>query len=152
MNASKVVLIAVVAALVFAGLWYGTHAVTSPSADVPVAAVASYANASSDLVVVTSPLPGANVAATFTVTGQARGSWYFEASFPLQVISASGEKLVQMPVQAQGEWMTTNFVPFSAEVTLPATYKGAATIILNNDNPSGLPENEKSLTIPIIIQ
>ena len=151
MNTSKMFLILVVAALVIAGVWFGTHRVAPPSI-VPPVVEATYTNASADLVVVTSPLPGATVPATFTVTGQARGTWYFEASFPLEVVSATGEQLVQMPVQAQGEWMTTNFVPFSAQVTLPATYKGAVKIILHNDNPSRLQENEKSLTIPIVIQ
>lgn len=124
-----------------------TH--TEPPVSTPQAI---YQNTSSDLIVVTSPLPGATIPATFTVTGQARGSWYFEASFPLEVVSATGEQLVRMPVQAEGEWMTTNFVPFSAQVTLPTTYKGAAILILHNDNPSGLPENEKSISIPIDIQ
>ena len=152
MNTSKVLLVAVVAALVLAGVWFGTRRATPPPVTVPPVVEATYVNASADLVVVSSPLPGAAVPATVTVTGQARGTWYFEASFPLEVVAASGEQLVQMPVQAQGEWMTTNFVPFSAQVTLLGTYKGAAKIILHNDNPSGLPENEKSLTIPIVIQ
>ncbi len=152
MNTSKLLVILVVVGLVVAGVWFGTRRATPPLVTVPPTVEATYVNASADLVVVSSPLPGATVPAMFTVTGQARGTWYFEASFPLEVVSASGEQLVQMPVQAQGEWMTTNFVPFSAQITLPATYKGAAKIILRNDNPSGLPENEKRLTIPVVIQ
>ena len=151
MNTSKVLLVVAVAALVVAGVWFGTHRAAPPST-VPPVVEASYTNASTDLVVVTSPPPGTTLGSTFTITGKARGTWYFEASFPLEVVSVTGTMLVQMPVQAQGEWMTTNFVPFSAQVTLPATYKGAAKIILHNDNPSGLPENEKSLTIPVVIQ
>ena len=149
---TKVLLVMAVVVLVIAGVWFGTRRAAPPPSAVPRAVEAIYTNASADLVAVTSPLPGATVPATFTFTGEARGTWYFEASFPLEVISASGAQLVQLPVQAQGEWMTTNFVPFSAEVTLPATYKGAATIILHNDNPSGLPENAKSLTILVVIQ
>ena len=47
--------------------------------------------------------------------------------------------------------MTPNFVPFSFQVTIP-NYKGTATLILHNDNPSGLPENAASISIPVTIQ
>lgn len=116
------------------------------------AAQAVYHNASADKIVVTGPVPGASVANTFTVSGKARGGWYFEASFPLEVQSATGTTLVQMPVQAQGDWMTAEFVPFSVQVVVPAGYKGVAMLILKNDNPSGLPENEASISIPITIK
>jgi hypothetical protein len=48
--------------------------------------------------------------------------------------------------------MTEDFVKFVSEVKVPDTYIGPATVVLRNDNPSGLPENEKSVSIPIIIE
>ena len=121
---------------------------TSPS----VSPKATYQNADADMVVVTNPQPGQAVGSTFAVSGSARGGWYFEASFPLEVLDASGTRLVIMPVQAQGEWMTSEFVPFSASVTLPSDYHGPATLILRNDNASGLPEHDRSISIPIIVK
>jgi hypothetical protein len=115
-------------------------------------ATTTYSNADANMIVVDAPIPGAAVGHTFTVSGKARGNWYFEANFPIEVRSATGTALVQLPVQAQGEWMTTEFVPFTVEVTLPAEYKGPATLILHNDNASGLPEHDRSVLIPIVVQ
>lgn len=98
---------------------------------------------------VTYPQPNALVGKTFTITGEAR-KWYFEGSFPVEVIDANGRRLAQGIAQAQGEWMTTNFVPFKAPITLsatPATQTG--TIILRNDNPSGLPQYDEEFRVPI---
>jgi len=113
---------------------------------------ATYHNATADKIVVTTPLPGATVGNTFIVSGKARGGWYFEASFPIEVIDTSGMQIFLAPVQAQGEWMTAEFVPFTAQVSVPASYKGPATLVLRNDNPSGLLQNEASISIPITIQ
>lgn len=109
-----------------------------------------YSNADANVIVITSPTAGSPTPSTFVVRGKARGTWYFEASFPLEVVDGDGKTLVQMPVQALGDWMTQDFVPFAATVTVP-TYSGPAQLILKNDNPSGLPENEKSITIPITL-
>lgn len=161
----KAILTVILIAIAFgAGVWYaneydfslpvlndaGTATSTpqTPSVNTPNA---TYHNATSDTIQVTSPLPGATVSSVFTVTGRARGSWYFEANFPLDVRSATGTVLVQSPVQAGGEWMTSNFVPFSVLVTVPAWYKGEAVLILHKDNASGLPEHDASMSIPIVI-
>jgi len=142
-----------------AGVWYTREYAPAPEpvpqntpTTTPAIPQATYQNADADMIVVTTPKPGANATSTFMVTGQARGGWYFEASFPLEVRSATGTVLVQMPVQSQGDWMTANFVPFTTQVKLPAGYKGTATLILRNDNPSGLPENDASISIPTTIQ
>lgn len=112
----------------------------------------TYDNASADMIRVENPTPGAVVGKSFVVTGEARGGWYFEASFPVEVRDPNGNILAQGPAQAEGEWMTTNFVPFSAPLTIPASYIGPATLILRNDNPSGLPENAASVSFPITIE
>ncbi len=105
----------------------------------------------SDKVIITSPLANSAVAKTFTVTGEAKGQWYFEASFPVQVRDKDNNKVGQGIAQAQGDWMTAEFVPFKADVTV-TNYSGPATLVLLKDNPSGLPENEDSVEIPIVIQ
>jgi len=102
-------------------------------------------------VVVSEPASGASVSAAFTVKGEAPGNWFFEASFPIKVVDAQGSAIGQGIAQAAGEWMTTEQVPFSAEVTT-AGYSGPATLVLLRDNPSGLPENNDALEIPITIQ
>jgi len=105
----------------------------------------------SSKVKVTSPLPKATVARTFTVTGEAPGPWYFEASFPVQVRNPDGELLASTPAQAQGDWMTEAQVLFKATLTV-YDYSGPATLILLKDNPSGMPENDDSVSFPIVIK
>jgi hypothetical protein len=93
------------------------------------------------LSVITSPL---------TVTGRARGPWFFEASFPIELKDSSGNIIATTTGQAQGEWMTENWVPFTATLTFPAQPAGSTgSLILKNDNPSGEPMNELSVVIPV---
>jgi hypothetical protein len=125
---------------------------TPANNNVPPEASVTYKNASGDLIKVGLPYPGAVVGKDFSVIGQARGSWYFEASFPVQVLDKNGNILAQTPAQAQGEWMTKNFVPFKADIKIPQTYIGPATLILKNDNPSGDPSRDKSVSFPITIE
>ncbi|MBV9159311.1 MAG: hypothetical protein JO019_01805, partial [Candidatus Kaiserbacteria bacterium] len=46
---------------------------------------------------------------------------------------------------------TTGQVTFTAQVSISG-YKGPATLVLSKDNPSGLPQNDDSVSIPITIQ
>ena len=105
----------------------------------------------SERVVIVAPAAGAAVQSTFTVSGQAPGNWYFEASFPIEVRDMSGNQLLKLPAQAEGEWMTTELVAFSVSITV-SNYTGPALLIIHRDNPSALPENDSSVTIPIVIQ
>lgn len=102
-------------------------------------------------VVVDAPESGANVPKSFTVTGKAPGPWFFEASFPIEVRSATGTLLVQTHATALTDWMTTDDVAFKADITTTG-YTGPATLILMRDNPSGLPQNDASISLPITIQ
>jgi len=103
----------------------------------------------SDLIVIETPRPGQTISNPVVIKGKARGNWYFEASFPARLVDANGQALGTMPIQANGEWMTTEFVPFTARMdfTIPSTKTG--TLILKKDNPSGLPENNDELRIPV---
>ena len=97
------------------------------------------------------PLSGATVSKSFKVAGEARGTWYFEASFPLQVHDAANNRVGGGLARAQENWMTEKFVPFVADVKV-GSYSGLATLVLLKDNPSGLPENDDSVSIPIVIK
>jgi len=102
-----------------------------------------------DLIIVFSPLQNQTVTSPLTITGQARGNWYFEASFPVKLLDANNKVLVQAPAQAQGEWMTTDYVPFSVTLTFAKPTTSTGTLVLEKDNPSGLPEHANELRIPV---
>lgn len=112
----------------------------------------TYTNTSKDIITVDLPYPEAVTGKIFSVTGKARGEWFFEASFPIEILDEGGRSLVRTHAQAEGEWMTENFVPFKGDVVIPATYTGKATIILKKDNPSGMIEKEAYLAFPITIE
>lgn len=95
--------------------------------------------------------PKANqiVKSPLLIEGEAKGTWYFEASFPIKIVDANGNILGNTIAQAQSDWMTENFVQFKAQLIFenPSTEQGA--IIFEKDNPSGLPENSGQLQIPV---
>lgn len=98
---------------------------------------------------VTAPSPGALIASPLTVAGEARGTWYFEASFPIRLVDSTGQELAVVPAQAKGEWMTTSFVPFEVQLIFAPPPAAGGFLILQKDNPSGLPEHADSLVIPV---
>ena len=173
-----VILIAILVLLVGGGLWYfgalgGTTATSTPILSFADCAAAGYpiqesyprrcsvngqtfieeigpiATSTADLIHVTAPVANALVSSPLTVTGEARGTWYFEASFPVELRDASGTLLAQVPAEAQGDWMTTNFVPFQIELDFQTPTTTTGILILRKDNPSGLPQHDASLSIPI---
>lgn len=106
-------------------------------------------NGKEDLIKVSSLKAGDEVSSPMTVRGEARGTWYFEASFPVKMLDASGKVLGTGYAQAQGEWMTENFVPFKSELTFQNPTTETGTLVLEKDNPSGLPQNADELRIPV---
>lgn len=84
-----------------------------------------------------------------TVTGTARGGWYFEESFPVELRDANGLLLASSIAQAQGDWMTTNYVPFTTTLTFGMPTTATGTLIFKKDNPSGEPANDNQLVIPV---
>lgn len=111
-----------------------------------------YRNASANDIRVTNPFPGAVTGKQFTVMGEARGPWFFEASFPVEVLDKDGRVLATGIAQAQGDWMTTEFVKFSAPISVPQSYIGPATLVLKKDNPSGDAVRDASVRFPFTIE
>ena len=79
--------------------------------------------------------------------------WFFEASFPVVLTNWDGLIIAEGIATAQGEWMTTEFVPFEATLKFIVdknAYSNRGFLILRKDNPSGLPEHDDALEIPIM--
>jgi len=102
-----------------------------------------------DLIRIDQPRPNGLVESPLEIKGEARGYWFFEADFPVKILDADGNLLGIAIAQAQSDWMTENFVSFEAtlEFETPTTEKG--TLVLEKDNPSGLPENADELRLPV---
>lgn len=100
-------------------------------------------------IVVTSPQAHALISSPVKIEGEARGFWFFEASFPARLLDANGKEIAVIPVTAKTDWMTEDFVGFYAELPFSGVTTATGTLILERDNPSGLPENDESISIPV---
>ncbi|MEN9622213.1 MAG: hypothetical protein RLZZ67_647 [Candidatus Parcubacteria bacterium] len=112
----------------------------------------TYINASKDVISVSLPFPGAVTGKNFSVIGQARGLWFFEATFPLELVDTKGNLVARTVAHAESDWMTENLVPFTADFKVPETFIGQATLVLKKDNPSGLAEYDASMSFPINVE
>ncbi len=83
------------------------------------------------------------------VTGRARGPWYFEASFPVELRDANGTLLVQKAAHATSNWMTSDWVPFTVTLNFPSPTTTTGTLKFKNDNPSGDPARDEFYSIEV---
>ncbi len=106
--------------------------------------------AMADKIVLNTPRPNQKVKSPLVIEGEARGIWYFEADFPVVLTNWDGLIIAEGYASAQGEWMTEDFVSFKAELAfVRPEVSDRGTLILQRDNPSGLPENDEALEIPV---
>jgi hypothetical protein len=105
-----------------------------------------------DLITIDSPRPNAVISSPLIITGKARGTWFFEASFPVKLYDQNNQIIARGIAQAQGEWMTDEFVNYKAilKFTAPESQKGS--LILEKDNPSDLRENDDQLIVPVLFK
>ncbi len=97
----------------------------------------------------TNPRPNQTISSPLKITGEARGYWYFEGVFPVVLVDSKGNVIARGSAKALGEWMSDKFVPY--ETTLEfKTEDSKGRLILERDNPSGIPENAEELDIPVV--
>ncbi len=102
-----------------------------------------------DEIEVEKPLPNQKIESPITISGKARGMWFFEGVMNAKVFDSTNKHLADVILTARDEWMTEDFVPFSgtAEFVRPENPKGR--VVIQNANPSGMEENQKELIIPV---
>jgi len=113
----------------------------------------------SDLIIVSNPEVGEVVESPLLVSGEARGNWFFEGSFPIELKNADGVVIASGIATTTEEWMTTEFIPFSTTLEFENPYQAGdpeywkqGTLVLKRDNPSGLPENDQALEVTIYFE
>jgi len=106
-----------------------------------------------NLVRLSNPRPNQKVSSPLFIKGEARGRWYFEATFPVVLTNWDGLIIAKGFATAEDEWMTENFVPFIATLEFKKPdYKENGYLILQKNNPSGLPEFDEALEIPLLFE
>lgn len=97
--------------------------------------------------------PNQRIDSPLVIKGEARGAWFFEGDFPIALEDKDGVVIAETYGMAEGEWMTEDFVPFTATLEFKRTkIYDEGTLVFKKDNPAGLPENEESLEIPILFE
>jgi len=99
-------------------------------------------------VLVFNPLPGTEISSPLEIVGQAPGTWFFEATLPVKLISPGGDIIASYYAEAQSDWMVETPVDFKTTLEFTTDFK-SGYLIIAKDNPSGLPENDASFMIPV---
>ncbi len=106
-----------------------------------------------DLIRIDYPRPNQKIKSPLDISGQAKGSWFFEGDFPFILIDWDSSIIAQGYLTAQSDSMTEDFVEFKGQLNFekPEGQK-RGLLILIKDNPSGLPENDDALEIPVFFE
>ena len=102
-----------------------------------------------ELITVETPLENEVISSPLVIKGKAKGYWFFEASFPILLTDISGNRIAEGYATAEEDWMTEDFIPFSAQIEFEAIEQEKGILILKKANASGLSENDDSIEIPI---
>ncbi|MHA6279789.1 Gmad2 immunoglobulin-like domain-containing protein [Salinimicrobium sp. CAU 1759] len=103
----------------------------------------------SQLITIEEPLENSTVNSPLKISGEAKGYWFFEGTAPVRLVTKSGKELVESYVEAQGEWMTEDWVPFSGRLEFETKEK-RGYLIFSRANASGKPEHDRTLRIPVM--
>lgn len=123
----------------------------TPPAEPPAPKI-TYVNTSEADIFNVLPRAGDTVTAGITVSGSARGDWFTQGAFWVEVIAENGDVLIRNQVPSKGNSMTTGMVQFSSSVLISPNYHGPATVRLVNDNPPGHPNPDRSVSIPVVVK
>jgi hypothetical protein len=104
-----------------------------------------------DLVLFTIPRDS-KVGGRIEATGILKGGYFFEGNAVGSLLSENKSVLKTFPITATGEWMTIDGVPFEMSVDAYDILPGKGFIRIANDNPSGDPENDKYIDVPVVFE
>lgn len=85
------------------------------------------------------------------IVGLVDKSWVFEGSFPLELFDSQYRSLFRGNAAAPN-WLDddSKYTNFSATLKF-ITKKESGFLMIKNDNSSGMPQNDKSITIPVFL-
>ncbi len=100
--------------------------------------------------------PGSTITDGQVITGTLTGGYFFEANARASLLDADKNVMTTFPIAATSDWMTAGPVNFKMIVNYAVDdtpiRKGPGYLSIHNDNPSGMPENDKYVDIPVIIE
>ena len=96
-------------------------------------------------------ISGSTVSGKLEIMGAIAGGYFNEGSMPVTILDADKKILKITSATAKSDWTTAAPILFTSALDFTGLPKGPAFIELHNDNPSGMPQNDKSILIPIVI-
>ncbi len=96
--------------------------------------------------------PNTKVSGVVSYRGVIKGGYFFEGNILVGIADLNKKIILQSNGIAKSDWMTIDPVSFEGNINFSKEPKGKAYLVIHNDNASGLPENDKSILIPIIIE
>lgn len=94
-------------------------------------------------------VPNQKISSPLLIRGQAKGTWFFEGSFPIKLLDQNYKEIVVTTAQAKNDWMTEDFVNFESILEFEKIIEQRGFVLFQKDNPSGLTENDEKIYIPI---
>ncbi len=95
--------------------------------------------------------PNTKVHGIVSYRGVIKGGYFFEANIGINILDLNKKALKRSNARSTTDW-TIDPVSFEGNIDFTGLPKGSAYFEIHNDNASGLPANDKSVLIPIIIE
>ena len=96
--------------------------------------------------------PNTKVRGILSYRGAIKSGYFFEGNILINILDINKKVIKQSNAVAKTDWMTTDPVSFEGNIDFTGLPAGSAYFEIHNDNASGLPEKDKSILIPIIIE
>ena len=103
----------------------------------------------SDMITIDFPRPNDIIKSPLEIKGHARGLWFFEGSFPIKLVDDENNVLAHSFSKTENDWMTEEFIPFSAFLEFDDQKISSGKLILEKSNPSGMKEHDDALVVPV---
>lgn len=102
-----------------------------------------------ELINITAPKPFQEVNTPLTVSGAALSSWYNNSEFQVVLADADYQILASNNAKAKQKDSTEEFIPFDVTLDFKYPIHDRGYLILKRANPSGRPEKDRSVVIPV---
>ncbi|MBC7194143.1 MAG: hypothetical protein H5U37_00555 [Caldisericia bacterium] len=109
-------------------------------------------NDAKDTIIIDSPKPYQKIQNPLYIKGKAKGSFFFEGSFPVRIEDENGNVVITDHIETNENWMTENFVSFEKYLDINNINIKRGFIVFEKANPSGIPENKFEIKVPIYIE
>lgn len=96
--------------------------------------------------------PNTKVHGVVSYRGVIKNSYFFEANIGINILDANKKIIKSSNAVAKTDWATSGPVSFEGNIDFTGLPTGPAYFEIHNDNASGIPANDKSVLVPIIIQ